>query len=56
MHQIMIRLILAHLVIDQEQAITNQVKTFAMEIGYIYPALKTEISINRTEIHLPEWF
>jgi hypothetical protein len=46
MHQIMIRFILAHLAIAEYNAETQEVEAAVKEIGYIYPALKAEISFG----------
>ena len=56
MHQIMTRMILAHLTIAKEETLSKEVQKIIKEIGYIYPALKTEISINCSQINLADWF
>ena len=56
MHQIMIRIILAHLAIAEFNADNQEVDTAVREIGYIYPALKAEISFGMHEINLADWF
>jgi ABC-type phosphate/phosphonate transport system ATPase subunit len=55
MHQIMIRIILAHLVIAESGSLTTEVEEIIKEIGYIYPALKAEISFASQEINLVDW-
>ena len=42
----MIRIILAHLAIAESGSLTGEVEEIVREIGYIYPALKAEISFS----------
>lgn len=55
MHQVMIRIILAHLAIAESGSLTVEVEEIIKEIGYIYPALKAEISFVSQDINLVDW-
>lgn len=55
MHQVMIRIILAHLAIAESGSLTAEVEEIIREIGYIYPALKAEISFASQDINLVDW-
>lgn len=55
MHQVMIRIILAHLAIAESGSLTAEVEEIIKEIGYIYPALKAEISFASQDISLVDW-
>jgi hypothetical protein len=55
MHQLMIRIILAHLAIAESGSLTGEVEGIVREIGYIYPALKAEISFASQDVSLVDW-